>query len=156
LSSTASSTLSTSADRLVIAWRRGEVVNQMDAIMAVVSNDRGNTFTKAAIAANLCPFDLNTAGLQARTKSVSVLAADYPGRFYLAFASRDSSNCLTGPSQVMLTTSTDGVAWAAPVAVDPIDLNKTPMAHQFMPAIAVGGKTVQLAWVDFRNDAYRV
>src|SRR5262249_52265539 len=67
-----------------------------------------------------------------------------------------SSNCLTGPSQVMLTTSTDGVAWAAPVAIDPIDLNKTPIAHQFMPAIAVGGKTVQLAWVDFRNDAYRV
>src|SRR5262249_23605981 len=105
---------------------------------------------------NLCPFDLNTAGLQARTKSVPVLAADYTGRFYLAFASRHPSDCLTGPSQIMMTSSTDGVTWTPPNPVDPVDATKTPPAHQFQPAIAVGGQTVQVAWVDFRNDAYRV
>jgi hypothetical protein len=140
---------SSSTDRVVVAWRRGEVVNQTDAMMAVVSSDSGNTFTKAAVAANVCPFDQSTSGLAFRTRAFSSVVADYTGRFYLAFASRPLTDCLLGASAVMMTTSSDGVVWAAPQAIDPAGTG-----HQIEPTIATAGNKIQVAWVDFRNDAY--
>jgi hypothetical protein len=148
--------LAAGSTRLYGAWRRFSRPNDSvaDAVVAIASNDNGATWTKANVVAEICPFDLNTKKTQFRATAFPSMTADAAGRAYVLWADRGRDPATGacnpyGKARMMMSTSTDGVAWTAPQQVVPSATDE----HQIWPTIAFTAGKLVLAWVDFKEDA---
>ena len=82
---------------------------------------------RAALVANISPFDQGTsaAALSFRTNAFPTMAVDGNGKVYVAWSQRGVGT--KRDARIVLSTSTDGVRWTVPVAVDnPVD--RAPIA----------------------------
>jgi hypothetical protein len=147
------------SNRVYGAWRRFSTPNgeMSNAIVSIVSNDNGATWTKAAVVAEMCPFDQVTKATQFRTTAFPTMTADASGRAYVLWADRGRDTATNackpfGAARIMMSSSMDGIAWSAPQPVIP---SATP-EHQIFPAIAFTAGKLMLAWVDFKEDASQV
>ena len=144
--------------RLLFFWRRAQTSppqGQTSAIMLAVSNNDGDTWSKATVFRELCDFDQDTTPTRFRFRSMPQAAADGIGRVYVTWHERprQGGQC-AGPggaladSRVFVAT-TDGVIHATPTMVDP----HSGRGHQIFPTVAASAGKVHFAWMDFRNDA---
>jgi hypothetical protein len=119
-------------------------------ILIAKSVDGGKSFTKPSpvpLTPAFVPFDQGTTSKTFRTTAFPAAAVDRFGRLYVAAAVRGFANL--NQSRIVVTSTTDGVIWTMPQAVE--NLPASP-GHQIQPAItAVGGK-LNLVWLDFRDD----
>src|SRR5262245_11467190 len=111
------------SQRVLIFWRRGASAppsNQTDAIMMIRSDNDGDTWTKAAVFQQLCPFDQETSFTRFRFKTMPSATADGNGRVYVVWHDRPRNaqgGCpVSSPgtplpdARVFLSTTTDGVS----------------------------------------------
>jgi hypothetical protein len=150
------------SQRLLMFWRRGASpppTSQTDAIMMARSDNDGDTWTKAAVFQQLCPFDQETSFTRFRFKSSPSATADAGGHVYVAWherprdaqgqcSARNPDGTLSD-ARVFLSTTTDGVNKTPAIAVDP----NPARGHQIWPTVAATAGFVHIAWLDFRNDA---
>ena len=146
-----SASLAAYGDDVCAVWRRFQDDYDVDAIMVSCSTDRGETFalpSEISAAPDFTPFDQGTTESSFRTNSYPVIVTD-GSQFYAFWASRDTS---TTPffARIVYSTSVDGVEWTAPAMLDDV-----PNGHQFMPAAAAARGTIQLAWLDSRNNLFQ-
>jgi hypothetical protein len=143
-----------------VAWRQFAFSTQPNAIMVSRSTDFGKTFSKAVKIATTAAFDQNTTTASFRTNAYPTLAIDGLNRVYVAWSARgfanERSDPATGDARIVLATSTDGVRWSSPRAVDnpPFDAAH-PYAgagHQIMPALSFSAGKLQLVYYDLRDD----
>ena len=134
-----------------VAWRQLKNVNNPDAILVAKSVDGGRTFTKATQVASFEPFDQGTTSAAIRTIAFPMMAVDGNGRFYLAWPARVGPLAIDGKrdGRIVVSTSSDGVSWSTPVAVD----NPPSRGHQFMPAITVVQGKVLVGYYDQQEDS---
>lgn len=150
-----------------VAWRIFSSANDPDAIVVAKSTDGGNTFTKALQAQALQPFnsatpnapaffDLTTAGTSFRSNAFPTMAADDKGTLYLAWSQRGQGPM--GEARIMISTSSDGVAWSSPLQVDPGAItddtpgDSFPHGHQFMPSLTFIEGKLMILYYDQRLD----
>jgi hypothetical protein len=147
-------------DDVYVSWRRGATATQGDALMVRRSGNGGASFSAPiAVAARTpsggppsqgflyCPFDQGTTPYTFRTTAFPTMAAG-AGRAFM-FWSQRQGDCNSGTARIVMSSTTNGTSWTAPVRVD------SPQApgHQIMPTATVAGSTLQVAWFDFRSDA---
>jgi len=143
-----------------VAWRQFAFDTQPNAILVSRSTDFGRTFSKAARVATIAPFDQGTTTASFRTNAYPTLAIDGQNRVYLAWSARgfDSGrpDFSTGDARIVMSTSSDGLAWSMPRAVDNPAVNPLdPYAsagHQIMPALSFAAGRLQLIYYDLRDD----
>jgi len=142
-----------------VAWRQFVHGNQPDAILVSRSTDSAKTFSKATTVATIAPFDQNTTGASFRTNAYPTIAIDgeKPNRVYVAWSARGFAkgrpDPVTGDARIVMSTSTDGVKWSPPVAVDnPPAGTEESKGHQIMPALMFAGGKLQLIYYDLRED----
>ena len=146
-----SASLAAYGDDVCAVWRRFEDADNLDAIMVSCSSDRGETFALASelsVIPDFSPFDQGTTAANFRTNSYPTIATD-GSQFYAFWASRDI-NATPFFARIVYSTSVDGAAWTTPVMLDDV-----PNGHQFMPAVAAARGTIQLAWLDSRNNLFQ-
>ena len=145
-----------------LVWRRFATGNQTDALVYAKSTDFGKTFSKGQVLFNLGdPFDQDAAtGAQNfrseafPTLAVSVDAAGKNSWVHLAWAQRPAAG---GDAQIVMSTSTTGASWSAPIAVDAAPLrddagNRFARGHQFMPQLTFTQGQLMLLYYDTRLD----
>jgi uncharacterized protein YjbI with pentapeptide repeats len=134
-----------------VAWRQLKNVNNPDSILVAKSVDGGRTFTKATQVASFEPFDQGTTSAGMRTIAFPLMAVDGNGRVYLVWPARVGPLAIDGKrdGRIVVSTSSDGVSWSAPVAVD----NPPSRGHQFMPAITVVQGKVLVGYYDQQEDS---
>jgi hypothetical protein len=141
-------------------WRRFATSSQGDAIIIAKSTDFGKTFTSknTAQVAAITPFDQATTGTEFRTNALPSVAAsvDSAGvsRVHVAWAQRNAAN---QDAQIVVASSTDGLSWGAPVAVDTAPIvddfgNAFSRGHQFMPELTFAAGRLMLVYYDQRLD----
>ncbi len=162
---------------LFVAWRRFATPSQPDAIVVAVSTNAGKTFSKAVDVVDLAAFNSTipnglsffdqapppgTTSLTFRTNAFPALAVDGSGRAYLAWSQRGLAT--GGQARIAMSTSTDGLSWSPPFAVDNGALNDRGLpvldtvsntltqGHQFMPQMTLTGGKLMLAYYDQRED----
>jgi len=144
--------------RVVAAWRRfaSQIGNLSftDAILAVVSNDNGSTWSLPKVVASLCPFQQSPTAFTARVNTFPTVAIDHKNRISVAWSDRlrgTNGACLPeGQSRIVLSTSTNGgQSWSGPVVVDA----GNNVGHQITPSLTYGGGTLLLLWKDLRETA---
>ena len=143
--------------RVVLVWRRfaNPTSKQSDAIMSAISLDRGKSFSKATVLANLCPFTQNTTASSFRTTTHPFITFDGTA-FHAVWAERQGA-CGTSPSGysriVMSNLSFSGNTpkWSNPGPVDTASPS-TRRGHEFLPAIVSAGNRILVSWLDTRND----
>src|SRR5262245_42392007 len=105
---------------IYVVWRRFASSSQPDGIVVAKSTDFGKTFpSKNTVeVATIAPFDQGTTPTQFRTNALPTIAVSVDSanarRVHVAWAQRDAA---TGDGRVVMTTSTDGSSWGAPVKV---------------------------------------
>src|SRR5262249_50359992 len=134
---------------IYVTWRRFASSSATDAIVLAKSTDFGKTFPSKSTkdVATIAPFDQATTTTEFRTNALPTIATSVDGsgtsRVHIAWAQRNAGN---GDSQIVVTTSTDGSTWSAPVAVDAAPLQDDfggvfSRGHQFMPQLtSVAGR----------------
>jgi hypothetical protein len=136
---------------LYVAWRQVATVNQPDAILYVVSNDGGNTFSKGAAAFTFpagSAFDQSSSASAFRTIALPSLAVDNASRVYLAWSQRGMGPL--GSARIMISTLARGsISWTTPYVADP---TATGPGHQFLPAFTSGWGKLMLIFYDLRDD----
>ncbi len=132
---------------VVATWRRIKDGNEPDAIMFARSTDGGKTWSKASVLSLGTFFDQDSSDLQFRTRSMPSIIHDGTAFHVFWAARRFAAN--PDDARVVVSSSTDGATWPAPVAVD----NHTGRGHQLMPTAAVAGGRVQVNWIDSRNNS---
>ena len=130
-----------------VAWRRFGHETAGPAIMAARSVDGGKNFSKPQLVANILPFDQGTTTTSFRTNSYPAITVDEAGVVYVAWAQRGSDPSKT--ARLIVMTSTDGVTWTGPYAVD----NHGGLGHQFQPTLTYAAGKVTCVWYDQRLDA---
>jgi Big-like domain-containing protein/pentapeptide repeat protein len=158
---------------IFVAWRRFVTSSQPDAIVGVVSTNFGKSFYKSLDIVSLpvynsaapnAPsfFDQETAAAAFRTHSFPTLGVDGNGIAYLAWSQRGLAT--GGDARIAMTTSTDGVNWSKPFAIDngPLSENGQPVSttanqqltrgHQVMPQITLAGAKLFVLYYDLRQD----
>src|SRR5260370_33134214 len=158
-----------------VAWRTfSGSGTDPDAIVVAKSTDGGNTFTKAVPVRSLMPFnpttptasaffDEDTSTTEFRTQSMPTIAVDdsgiagVPGHVYVAWAERGVQQP-NGDARILVSTSSDGGTWAAPMPVDNAPLsddlgNQFSRGHQLMPAMTFIGGKLMIVYYDLRLDA---
>ena len=146
-----SASLAAYGDDVCAVWRRFEDADDLDAIMVSCSSDRGETFalpSELSGVPDFSPFDQGTTAANFRTNSYPTIATD-GSKFYAFWASRDI-NATPFFARIVYSTSVDGATWTTPVMLDDV-----PNGHQFMPAVAAARGTIQLAWLDSRNNLFQ-
>ena len=143
------------ANRVVVVWRRFANPNntQGDAIMYVLSNDGGMSFSKPAVLSNLCSFTQNTTAGSFRSTTHPFVTFD--GRaFHAVWAARQGS-CPVPPNADSahhdVGPQASGQQRAVVVAA-PGRTSTTPRGHEFMPSIVASGNRLLVSWLDTRND----
>ena len=135
-----------------VVWRQvHSPKGDLDQILFAKSVDGGKSFTKALpipfITPTFTPFDQGTTSKTFRTTAFPTAAVDPSGRLYVAVAVRGFADA--NQSRIVVTSTTDGINWTMPQAVENLPQIR---GHQIMPAMtAVGGK-LNLVWLDFRDD----
>src|SRR5262245_31284307 len=137
---------------LQIAWRQFADGVLPNAIVSVRSNDGGASFAAPTTVALTNPFDQGTTTTSFRTNAFPTMAFDGASRAYLAWSSRgfapQAPDPVSGDARIVMSTSTNGTAWSAPVAVD----NQANPGHQIMPALGFSQGKLQLIYYDLRED----
>ncbi len=160
---------------LLVAWRQFADPNYSDPsrIVVAVSNDGGKTFTKGAQVVDLglqnapppagqqtpiynsfgfdqptLPVPNDPAPLYRlfRTNGYPSVCAGTDGWSWMTWAQRTPTT--TSDSRVLVSRSSDGVAWTEPALVD----DYAGRGHQFMPSIACTANRATVLWYDQRND----
>jgi hypothetical protein len=142
------------------AWRRFQTSSQTDAVVVARSTDFGKTFrSKDTVdVASIAPFDQATTPTRFRTNALPSIAVsvDSTGtsRVHVAWAQRDA---VTGDSHIVVASSSDGLSWSSPVAVDAAPLrddfgNAFSRGHQFMPQLTFAAGRLMLLYYDQRLD----
>ncbi len=150
-----------------VSWRQFRTPSDPDAIVMARSTDFGRRFTKAAVVANINPFDQDTRPAneddpfrEFRTNSYPTMAVDGQGALYIAWSERgywgsdtiEPQDGVADGNRVVYIKSTDGgTTWTAPIKVDDSD---NPKSSQVMPAFAFAGGRLLLLYYDFRDDFY--
>jgi len=151
-----------------VAWRRFAATSQPDAIIVSKSTDFGRTFASkdTVQVATISPFDQETLGtlpplgMQFRTNALPSIAVSVDGnnasRIHIVWAQRNSTN---QDAQIVVSSSTNGATWSAPVPVDasPITDDSTPSnsfsrGHQFMPQLTFSQGRLMVLYYDQRLD----
>ena len=156
-----------------VAWRVFQGGSDADSIVVVKSTDGGNTFSKAVAVASYSPysasnppmtpafFDQGTSATSFRTNAVPTIAVDdsgsasLPGRVYVAWSQRGVG--VNGDARIVLSSSTDGLTWSAPTAVDngavtDDQSDSFTRGHQVMPAITFNQGKLMVVYYDLRLD----
>ena len=143
------------SQKVFAAWRRvkvGTTAPAPHAILSVVSNNNGGTFSLPKVVAEICPFEQGTTPNSFRTTAFPTMTADATGRAYLAWSDRGRQQNGTcdpfGAGRIMISSSTDGVNWSTPYAAIPSPTGE----HQIMPSLAFTAGKLFLAWIDFTED----
>ncbi len=143
------------SQRVFAAWRRvkvGTTAPAPHAVIAVVSNNNGGTWSVPKVVAEICPFEQRTTANSFRTTAFPTMTADASGRAYVAWSDRgrDGSGACdpNGAGRIMISTSTDGVTWSPPQTAVPSPTGE----HQITPSLAFTAGKLFLAWVDFSQD----
>ena len=142
------------SQKVFAAWRRvkTDTAPAPHAVIAIVSNNGGGTWTVPKVVAEICPFEQRTTANSFRTTAFPTMTADASGRAYLAWSDRwppPNGTCDPfGAGRIMISTSTDGVNWSSPYAAVPSSTGE----HQVMPSLAFTAGKLFLAWVDFSED----
>jgi hypothetical protein len=135
--------------KYVAAWRSFNDSNQpQSAIQYSVSNNRGQSWSKAGTVANILPFDQGTSSVTFRTTALPWLISDGTA-FHVFWAERKSATDPLG--RIKVSSSTNGTSWSTPAFVD----NVVP-GHQFMPSATSANGITQIAWYDTRDDHTQV
>jgi hypothetical protein len=153
-------TIDPSSGAIYVAWRRFAASQQPDAIVVAKSTDFGKTFPSknTVVVATIAPFDQGTTPTQFRTNALPTIATSIDStnksRVHVAWAQRDP---VTHDGRIVMSTSTDGSTWSAPVQVASAPItddfgNVFQRGHQFMPQLtSVAGRLV-LVYYDQRLD----
>ena len=110
----------------------------------------------------LSPFDQGTSGIDGLSRSAPTPIRRWPiddiGRIYLAWAERGyaagSPRRPTGDARIVISTSTNGNNWTAPVPIADEACRHRPMTargHQLMPSLAFAGGKLMLVYYDLRE-----
>ncbi|MCJ7555532.1 MAG: glycoside hydrolase, partial [Gammaproteobacteria bacterium] len=156
-------------NKLLVVWRRFDDTNESNALMFSNSFDRGQTWAPPSVLQELaCPYDQPTANNMFRT-TVHPVAATDGSKYYVFWSQRGMDGaigttpeyqCQFGLSRIVMSTSTDGVTWSTPVAVEadaaPVAGGNYGKGHQFMPSVAAANGVLQLAWYDTRDSLLQI
>jgi hypothetical protein len=145
---------------IYVTWRRFAASNAPDAILVAKSTDFGKTFPSknTVTVATIAPFDQATTTTEFRTNALPTIATSVDSggtaRVHIAWAQRNSSN---GDAQIVVSTSTTGATWSAPVPVDTAPLGDDfggvfTRGHQFMPSLTSVAGRLLLVYYDQRLD----
>ncbi|HEY3351053.1 MAG TPA: hypothetical protein VGM13_14840 [Thermoanaerobaculia bacterium] len=155
---------------VTVAWRRFANGKDPNGILVSRSTDGGKKWSSEVSVVALpsydatkpsAPtlFDQGTTSGSFRTNAYPALAADGSGRLYLAWSQRGIGP--NGDARVVVSTSTNGTAWSAPVPVDNgivVDDTNIPFAsltgrgHQLMPALRFAAGKLMVLYYDLRLD----
>ena len=154
-------------DTIFYGFRRFASGNETDAMMGVVSGNRGRTVGKPfVIANNVCIYDSPTLPGAAGSSAAASRTNDFPwvsqdgSNFIMVYSERRRSpdgGCLTNlnaPSDARIKAvvgSADGGTWSKPVEIAP----NTAHGFQFMPVVDCALGVCQVAWWDSRRDSAR-
>ena len=148
-------TIDPASGAIYVVWRRFASSSAPDAIVVAKSTDFGKTFPSknTVVVATIAPFDQGTTPTQFRTNALPTIAASV-GRVYVAWAQRDAA---TGDGRIVMSTSTDGSSWSAPVKVGDTAItddfnNSFNRGHQFMPQLTFVAGRLVLVYYDQRLD----
>ena len=105
---------------LQIAWRQFNDGALPDAIVTVRSTNGGTSFPAPTVVSTLSPFEQRTVENRTfRTNAFPGLAIDGTGRAYLAWSARGfAPDRPSRDGRIVVSTSTNGVTWSLPAAVD--------------------------------------
>ena len=137
---------------VITTWRQIADNNQADAIIFSRSTNKGATWSQAqplwtAPAAGRF-FDQDTSIFQFRTLSMPTIVHDGIA-FHTYFSARGFSDSHPDDARIVVSNSINGgVSWSAPVVVSP----NASRGHQIIPQVAVGGGSIQVDWIDTRNN----
>lgn len=129
-----------------LAWRRFASAANTDSIMFAKSTDGGQTFTAPVVVNPITPFDQGNSSTTFRTNTYPTMTVDGNGLIYLAWSQRGLGP--GGDARIVVSTSTNGVIWSAPVAAD----NLPGRGHQIMPSLTNANGTLALVYYDLRED----
>ena len=137
---------------LQIAWRQFNDGVLPDAIVTVRSTNGGVTVSPPTVVATIGSFDQGTTDTSFRTNAFPSMAFDAAGRAYLAWSARGYAaqrpDPAFGDARIVMSTSTTGITWSMPVAVD----NVPEPGHQIMPALAFAQGKLQLVYYALHED----
>src|SRR5262249_1385177 len=143
---------------LIAAWRQVADNNQSDGMMFARSTNSGQTWGAAQPlwtapgAGRFFHQDPNL--FQFRTLSMPSVLHDGTA-FHAYFSARGFSNSSPDDARIVVSNSSNGLLWSAPVEISP---NKRDAGgiesrgHQIGPQVAVGGGSIQVDWIDTRNN----
>jgi hypothetical protein len=129
-----------------VAWRRFASATDLDAIMFSKSTDGGQTFSPPSVGSLIVPFDQSTSAVSFRTNAYPTMAVDGNGLIYLGWSQRGVGP--GGDARIVISTSTTGTAWTAPVPID----NPPVRGHQIMPALSCAAGRLAVVYYDLRDD----
>ena len=155
---------------IYVVWRQyaREQQGVPDAIVMCKSDDRGQTFTKAKVIAEIDPYDQWTysAGpefpesYRFRTSAFPAIAVDHNGLVYVAWSQLGvGEGTLAEVPRIVIRTTKDGKKWS-----DPTPIDKYPKltdeyqgrGHQIMPSLTYAGGKLIATWYDTRNSPSNV
>ncbi len=129
---------------------------ETNAIMAVSSLDFGETFSEPVVIDESSTFDQGSTRFSFRTTAYPSVTVDADGRIYVAWAARGYATIRGEPSdgdaRIVLSTSTNGLGWSSPYAVD----EPGREGHQIKPSILFAGGQLMLVFYDFRQDVSNI
>jgi len=80
---------------VVVAWTRFQDNNETAAVMYAMSTDFGNSFSKAKVVTEFCPFNQSTGAARFRTNALPVIVSnDFDFAVYIASRNDASETCL--------------------------------------------------------------
>jgi len=143
-----------------VAWRQFATSSNPDSILVAQSNDFGKTFpSKNTVqVATIAPFDQSTTTTRIRTNALPSIAtsvdANGKSRVHVAWAQRNS---VSQDAQIVVSSSSDGLKWSAPVPIDAGPVfddsgNSFFRGHQFMPQITFADGRLMVVYYDQKLD----
>jgi uncharacterized protein YjbI with pentapeptide repeats len=132
------------------------VTGETNAIMVASSLDFGETFSAPVVIDESSTFDQGSTRFTFRTTAYPTIAADADGRIYVAWAARGFAAIRGEPSdgdaRIVVSTSTTGLSWTAPYAID----EPNRKGHQIKPSLLFAGGQLTLVYYDFRQDVSNI
>ena len=125
---------------------------ETNAILISSSNDAGLSFGSPQVIDESSTFDQGSTRFSFRTTAYATATVDAGGQIYVAWAARGFATIRgelsDGDARIVLSTSTDGVNWAPPYAID--EPNRE--GHQIKPSLLFAGQQLMMVYYDFRQD----
>lgn len=129
---------------------------ETNAIMIASSLDFGGTFSAPVAIDESTTFDQGSTRFSFRTTAYPTIAADADGRIYVAWAARGFASIRgatsDGDARIVMSTSTNGLSWSAPYAID--EPNRE--GHQIKPSLLFAGGQLSMVYYDFRQDVSNI